>query len=248
MSRTTFANVVDGVRDLQSIVKVVGNGECTLHPDFRRMIRELSDAARYLFVLTNGNWRDPSIAHDLLRADAVGLSIDAGTREEYERSRVEGDFDRLLRNVQTLCAEKRRQRRSTFIIVRLMVRPSQREREAELMARWRPFASAVFRNPIYRMPGVPDDGDVYTQPDDSSDFFPRCGSPFRDLDVGWTGNVPLCSGSARQVGSPGYLLGNVNDTPLRDLWNGPIMLQYRTGHRTGRTDLTPVCRGCTARY
>ena len=86
MSRTTFANVVNGIRDLQSIVKVVGNGECTLHPDFRHMIRELSDAARYLFVLTNGNWRDPSIAHDLLRADAVGLSIDAGTKEEYIRA------------------------------------------------------------------------------------------------------------------------------------------------------------------
>jgi len=247
MTAATFARLVASVREANGLVKVTGNGECTLHPDFGPMMRELAAAARYLIVMTNGQWRDVAVADDLLRADLVSVSIDAGTPGDYEGSRRGGHFDRLMRNVRALGERRRALGSRARIVVRVMVRPSQRTRERALMAQWRPYADAVLRSYIYQLPDLEHDPDVFVPARVPGDRPPRCGSPFKQQDVNWTGNVPLCGGSARQVGPPGLIVGNVRDASLAELWQHPLLRQYREGIRRADHASTPMCRGCTSR-
>ncbi len=247
MSAETFAALVASVRGMDSLVKVTGNGECTLHPDFSRMMRELGAASRHLIVMTNAHWTDPQVADDLLCADLVSVSVDAGTPQEYEASRRGAQIERLKRNLRRLAERRRALGRSTRIAIRLMVRPTQQAREREWMAMWEPYADAVLRAYVYRLPDVPYD-DVFEPPPLDATAIPRCGSPFKEQDVNWDGNVPLCGGSARQVGPPGVILGNVRETPLRKLWSCALVRQYREGHRSRDHERTPICGGCIARY
>jgi len=60
----------------------------------------------------------------------------------------------------------------------------------------------------------------------------QCRVPWNTMTIDYRGDV-----------SPCYLknLGNVRDTPLKELWHGSTMRELRTGVRQG---LWPACQGC----
>jgi hypothetical protein len=88
--------------------------------------------------------------------------------------------------------------------------------------------------------------DLYEPVQTAANHYPRCSLPFKAMEVNWNGDVPLCCYSLAQYGPPGFMLGNVNQTGLRDMWNGTILQSYRKAHRERIHELMPVCRGCAA--
>jgi len=68
------------------------------------MITELARACKYLQMITNLQRVNDSIIASILEAPIrlIEISVDSDHKEGYERSRVLGDFDRLLRNLETL--------------------------------------------------------------------------------------------------------------------------------------------------
>jgi len=106
MQRETFERFLEGIKQLRvSRVNVVGNGESTLHPEFTSFIRELGRSVPYVLVLTNGQWKRPKdIINAVLEApvSVVGVSVDGGDKEGYEKSRLGGHFERLLENLTLL--------------------------------------------------------------------------------------------------------------------------------------------------
>ena len=82
-------------------------------------------------------------------------------------------------------------------------------------------------------------------PSISSNDWPRCTLPFKELKILWNGNVPLCKYSHLQTKDEiGIHLGNVNTDSIVGLWNHPTMKQYRNAHRKRLTSEMPICRGC----
>jgi MoaA/NifB/PqqE/SkfB family radical SAM enzyme len=224
-------------------VRMVGNGEATIHPDFAEFARLLAGASRMLTLTTNGQWRTDETARAILDApvDLVEISLDGMTKDHYERSRPGGDFEKLLHNLRTLRALRGASRR-TLINLRVMLRPSEREREAEIFAFWAPLSDTVFSQYIINVGGT--DGDVYA-PERATDAYPRCTLPFKVMDVHWNGNVPLCSYSDKQTGRPeGLLLGNVMKRSLAEMWSGDTMCGYRRAHRARDERAMPICNGC----
>jgi MoaA/NifB/PqqE/SkfB family radical SAM enzyme len=244
MSEETLADLVRQLRECgRPRVRLVGNGEATLHPRFAEFVRALGGATRMLTLTTNGQWRHDATAEAILDAPThlVEISVDGMTREHYERSRPGGDFERLLRNLVRL-RELRGPSRRTLINIRVMLRPSEKLDEPRIMRFWRAYADTVMSQYIIDVGG--NDDDVYAPVHATGDY-PRCTLPFKVLDVHWNGNVPLCSYSGKQTGQPeGLLLGNIRTRPLEDLWNDAVMSQYRRAHRTRDESLMPVCNGC----
>lgn len=78
-------------------------------------------------------------------------------------------------------------------------------------------------------------------PDDSMNG-KRCHHPFRQIAVHWDGNVPLCC----NVWDSPYFTGNVNDTPMNDIWQGNAMGAAREKLYRGERDFKP-CKGCNHR-
>src|SRR5215472_1858329 len=140
MQRETFERFLEGIKQLGvSRVNVVGNGEPTLHPEFTSFIRELGRNVPYVHVLTNGQWKRPQdIINAMLEApvSVVGVSVDGADKKGYEKSRLGGRFERLLENLTLLSTSKRTLRSHTITCICLMLRPSERMVERELMAFW----------------------------------------------------------------------------------------------------------------
>ena len=244
MSEETLACLVEQLPACaRPRVRVVGNGEATIHPKFAQFIRALSGATRMLTLITNGQWKHEETALAILSAPVhlVEVSLDGTTKEHYERSRPGANFERLLTNLVRL-RELRAKDRRTLINIRVMLRPSERADETRILGFWKGYADTVMSQYLIDAGGR--DDDVYA-PVRGTDRYPRCTLPFKVLDVHWNGNVPMCAYSGRQIGDPeGLRLGNIRSRTLMDLWNDALIRQYRRAHRDRDLSGMPICNGC----
>lgn len=250
MTDDTFAAFIDGIKRLHiNRVRVVGNGEPTLHPKYAEYIRGIARAAPYLQVLSNGQWGDP---HRIIRAmldapaNLIEMTVEGTRRDRYERSSAGGSFERLLENLALLKKEKEAARSGAVINLRVMVRPSDKNREHEIKNFWKKYGDTVMLQKLVQQNGLEQTDDLYrpVQFDDQS--YPVCALPFNAMGVNWNGDAPLCYNSMLQFDPPGLILGNLNDTGLADIWNGDVLTQYRNAHHKRIPELMPLCKGCTA--
>lgn len=247
MSPGTFDNLLLNLRQSGISRLRIQGGESTLHPQFGPMVRELAGTVKYLSITTNGQWIRDSIPYDLLEApfDLVEVSVDAGGKEAYEASRVNGSYDKLMSNLRRLRQLKEELGAPTLLQIRLMLRPSQREIAQQQAALLAPLVDTVMRQYIVKIKDMDYADDVYRPIHQETNTFPKCSVPFKNFEVKWNGDVPLCGVAASQVESKRLILGNINETSIVSLWNGEIMKQYRRGHRTRDTSKMPFCQGCT---
>ncbi len=249
MDRATLDKVLIGIHQLGvQRVRIVGNGEATLHPEFGSYIQKLASATRFVSVVTNGQWRHPKkTISSLLTAPVrlVEVSVDSSTKQGYEQSRPGGKFERLIENLLLIKHEREKCPNRILVNLRLMVRPSERSLEKELTAFWSQFADTVMQQPVLERKTQPYVKDMYRPVQFDNHFYPTCVLPFKELIVNWDGDVPLCALSVQQVGAPGLIVGNVMTKTFDELWNHGLMRQYREGHQSRDFHKMEICKGCS---
>lgn len=121
---------------------MIGGGEPMLHPRFGEYALRLRPCASFPSVVSNGQWRDTEITRTLADGtfDLVEVSVDAGGKEKYERTRQGASHDQLLANLRALERVKRSAGSKTIIGIRLMIRPSTSEDERRHVETWKPLA------------------------------------------------------------------------------------------------------------
>lgn len=250
MEAATFTNVFRNIKQLGiNRVRIVGGGEPTLHPEFGAFMEELARATKYVSVLSNGKWKNPGrvIEHLLLApVDLIEVSVEGTTKEAYERSSVRGNFEFLLDNLKALKAERDRRRLRSMINLRVMMRPSDVGRKSELKKFWGPYCDTMLLQRLIQFSGLEDVEDLFRPAQRDEQKYPHCSIPFKAMEVNWDGSVPLCCYSVVQSGPPGFIVGNVNQQSLKDIWNGDVFSTYRRGHRERDPGKMPICKGCSA--
>ena len=248
MNYSTCSKVLDGVKHLGiNRVRVVGGGEPTLHPEFELLLRDVTSSTKYASVLSNGQWRDPRrVIHSLLaaRVNLIEVSVEGTTKRAYEQSSKRGSFTRLLTNLSQLRKERDKARSRSHINLRVMVRPSDRGKEPGLRAFWKPYCDSMVFQRLIQFNGLEGVEDLFKPVQKGQQKYPNCSSPSKSMLVNWDGNIPLCCYSAAQCGPQDFILGNINEDSLLDIWNGDILRTYRQAHRERVPDEMPICMGC----
>ncbi|MEL7207717.1 MAG: radical SAM/SPASM domain-containing protein [Actinomycetota bacterium] len=245
MNAETFESLIGRLREARiRRVYVVGLGEPMLHPRFDDFVPELAAATRFVSVTSNLQAAtEENLA--VLVDSGVGMlnvSVDGFDATSYEESRVGGDFEVVRDNLTRLKLLRDRSNSDLLINVRVMLRPSQADREDEILEAWSSFGDEVSRQFIVNISGS--DDDVYAV-DVAPSVYPRCSIPFKQLEVHWTGDVPLCTYVHHQADRyEDFVLGNVADRSIDELWNSPLLHTYRQGHRKRDSSLIPLCSGC----
>lgn len=67
-----------------------------------------------------------------------------------------------------------------------------------------------------------------------------CAKPFREISVRWDGSIAVCCNDWRGE----YVVGNVNQTPIDELWQSERFMAARRRLLIGQRDMRP-CHGCT---
>jgi MoaA/NifB/PqqE/SkfB family radical SAM enzyme len=251
MSNAILTKVIEGVLELKiNRVHIRGWGEPTRHPKFGEYVRRLGKAIKYSDIVTNGQWKDEGIIHDLLTAPVhrIDVSVDAGGLRLYEETRKGGSYERVLKNLKRLKTLRNQLKSKSVIIVRSMFRPSQVKTLKKEMAFMREYADAVIPAPIFkktRAAYAPQYGkDIYTLTAVQEEY-PRCYFPLNELSVSWNGIVPLCDNLVLTHDEKEIFAGNVLERPLPEIWKCDNLRNLRLAHKRNVIQGRAICKGCT---
>jgi MoaA/NifB/PqqE/SkfB family radical SAM enzyme len=111
LSFPDFRRIVDQFPYLTSL-SLTGFGEPLLNKELPEMVRYARRGRPYLRVLiySNGEFLEPGTCEALVRAGLTRLSVsvDAATRESFERIRLQGKWDRVTGGVRNMVEARRR--------------------------------------------------------------------------------------------------------------------------------------------
>lgn len=127
-----FTKVIPEILPGISRVFMAGTGEVLINPYSRKFLQTL-DSGRYpslkINLLTNANLFTPelwkSISHN--RYELISISIDAATKETYEKIRVNGNWDILQRNLNLIAGLRRQNNFEQFHITFVVMKSNYKE-------------------------------------------------------------------------------------------------------------------------
>jgi len=108
MSFEEFKGIIDQFPKLKWI-GLTGIGSSFLNRDYLRMLRYLKSKSIYVELFDSFTQIDEKVAKELIEigVDKVCLSIEAATKETYEKIRVGASFDKVLASVRSLISLKK---------------------------------------------------------------------------------------------------------------------------------------------
>ena len=210
------------------------------HYDFQR--KEFKTPSLCFF--TNGSLLTEDKIEKLLKTplDIIVISIDGGTKEDYEKIRVGLKFETVVENVRKL-VELRNKMGSDMKIQTAIVPQKANENSVGLYHK------------LFREMGVDDVGGSGVQNigglvDSESmildtqymggDINSPCWRVFLDLSVTADGKAVVCCQDVRAM----EVVGDLNTQSIKEIWQRGRMMDIRNMFAVGRKDDIPFCANC----
>lgn len=211
-------------------------GEPLLHPELAAMAGALVRAGHFVRVHTNGLRLDAEARRRLLESGLhlLSLSFDGPDAERYARLRPGGDYARVVENFRALLAERRSA--PLRAQVEIIGFPDLADPAGARAALVRVFAPQRPDRVVVRAPHDWTDA----PPPAAGERLRQCPHLWGSLAVFADGTVAPCP----QDYAGKLALGNVDETPLREIWNGPRLRELRALHAAGRIAELDPCGGC----
>ncbi len=268
MSVEEFSAIIEQLKGETLAVSLFYYGDPLAHPDLDEMIELTRKAGLAVHITTHFSYNftearirrlvDSGLSH-------LTVAVDGASQESYGTTRVRGRLDWVLKNLTELTAYKRqRQLSHPFVEVQHLKFPHHRPDEEDIIRGW-VTDMGVDKFTVLNGLRFNSDGDLYNVVDDDPEgemgqplagtMLPRCHWPFSSTVIKSNGDViPCCLwrvGRQYVPGEDGHALGNVFDTPLAQIWNGPNYQRLR--HRVARPHSrngaeTSFCDGCPKLY
>ena len=242
----------EGAARGQRAVGLNGICEPLMYPD----LAEVVAYARSLGLVdvmfsTNGLLLDENVSRALIRSGLtrIMISIDASSRDVYDRIRIGSDFDRVCSNVKRF-VEIRNGMGSVLPIVRVSfcVTSVNEHQLDDFIDYWSEVvdffsiqhfgntfegAAAKAREHLFSREHLYDPGDQ-----------PRCAQPNKRVMVRHNGDViPCCDASGLDL-----VIGNVHRQSLEEVWLGAAAGHIRRIQYESRYYDHPICRRCMTKW
>ena len=201
--------------------------------------RQLVEKVRYaksrgiaeVGMISNGSLITEEIARGMIEAglDAINISVDAGGKEVFERTRVHLDYDAVIGNIRTLARLRGEYGRRRPRLILSFVRQDNSADEQAFIDEWRQVADKIHVTDLHNWAG--------TLHDRSNVQYP-CYRMWLTFTVLWDGRVSLCC--ADYDGR--HVLGDLRTSTIAQVWNSPAYRAVRRQHlETGGPE---ICRSC----
>ncbi len=217
--------------------------EPLLDKETPRRIKKAKDAGFLdIRMNTNASLLTETMAEAIIDAGLTRLyvGLDGATAETYEKVRIGGNFEKVVRNVERFL-EIRNAKGLKLPILRVsFVRMNINEHEIPaFMEFWQEKADMVTIQEY--QPPTPEDAFIGQHaaskrvPDDYT-----CPQPFERVTIKGNGNLtPCCAQYSYKL-----TIGNVKENGIHSLWNSPKLKNLRRHMKEGTWDQLPVCKSC----
>jgi MoaA/NifB/PqqE/SkfB family radical SAM enzyme len=230
-----FRRIIEETAGKVSMVKLIGLGEPSLHPDLDRIMRLLRDNRIKTLLYTNGTLFERYTPEEIMAwdADELVVSIDGVDERSFARLRVGGDLPRLQEGM----AKFREHRANAAghgprIEVRHVIMPNET-----------PAMLSAFRN--YWRKGLADTvkycflGAPYNRRREKARQRPRCRDIRREMHIRYDGRVPLCGYEGHRE-----WIGDLTGAAVEQVWRAPRLDEVRDLHRKRDLSKLDFCKTC----
>jgi radical SAM protein with 4Fe4S-binding SPASM domain len=220
-----FQKIIDEAKDFVFDVHLLHRGESLLHPDFFRMVRTAHEAGIVTSFHTNGTLLDEDRSRRLIEAglDQFAFSFDGFDAESYESIRVKASFEKTVGNIRRFLEVKKEmgaKKPATFIELIHFPGVFQKSEWAKRKAFLGRFKGLPLDHVHVKEPHnwAGDAGEAKRE-----GRYAACTFLWQALIIFWDGSVLPCT----QDFFGSYTLGNVKESPIREIWNNRRMVRLR---------------------
>ena len=243
MSLDTVKNIIDDSlrHGRRSIIGFQKDGEPLLHKGIEEIIAYVkkANAATLLHMATNGILLDEGRAEKIINSglDDMLISLDASSPDTYRKVKGVDTFEKVEENVRNFFKiRKAMKSRRPYVRVKIINMRGTEKEVPEFKKRWSGIADSIEVKDYVKWGDVEDN----TPADFKNKRRHACPTLWYLAAINWDGRVSVCCGDY----GCSIPLGNINEKPLYEIWNGDILRSARKSHLSGKFEDLEVCKSC----
>jgi len=233
-------------------------GESLLHPEFDKMLRYCYEKGVKAGLSVNPLVMGKEIARKLIdaRPNLLFFALDGHDDESFYKIRgVPNAYGKSKQNLLNFLEIKKKVGSRIKTVVCMIDFPGNRDSINQMMDYWGKMEGIdeVILKPFTYWNGeVGEINRLVLKSSKSGDVVPveekragraKCCTPWASMSIVWDGDVvPCCYDYDKK-----YILGNVKDSSLMEIWNGGKMQQLRKEFLSGNVK-NPLCEKCPTLY
>ena len=235
MNMTTFKKVIDEIEGNVEAVTLASRGEPTLNPLLPEMLKYLNGKFLAMKLNTNASVLSEKLTHDILSTDMQTLvfSIDAADKKNYELIRVNGSYDKLMKNLENFNNIKEKKYPKSKIITRVSgVALNEKINSDDMKKVWGKFVQSVALVNFAPL------DDTYNNP--VNKLSDPCSELWRRLFVWWDGKANPCDVDYKST------LGktNIKEKSIKEIWSSEWYNLIRENHLNKQRSKLNPCKRC----
>lgn len=251
-----FKSIIDELGGNLTYLMLYFQGEPLLHRDFVKFVQYAHKKNIYTATSTNGHYLDEESAKALVRSglNRLIISLDGITQDVYEKYRVGGDVDKVLKGINNLKnAQKELKIQTPYIIIQFLAfrhNLHELEKVRKLASRWKvklTVKTAQVYDTVNDSDIIPVDT-VYSRYEHSAGgvyelknrLYNHCWKMWHSAVVTWDGIVVLCCFD-KDAEHP---MGSLAAGDFRKIWRGSEYQKFREKILTDRKGIN-ICRNCS---
>lgn len=239
-----YKEIIDeGVKHGLKSLKFQYIGEPLVNKHIIKMVKYAKDAGVCdVMFNTNASLLTEKKAVEIIESglDKLFFSFDSPYREQYNKIRVKGDYDKVLTNIKNFMKIKREMKSDTPLTRVQMVVMKENEHEfKDFVKLFQPIVDTIAQID-YLDHGIQNTDKTVVQLQDKKAKIFCCPQLWQRMFVHPDGVVtPCCIDSDRKM-----VMGNVNESSVKDIWKNEKYQKMRKLHKAGRMEEIPTCKKC----
>jgi len=244
MDFALFSKIVDECADLKvKEVAIYRLGEPLLDSGFSEKVAYAKKAGiEIVSTNTNASLLDEEVALKILNSglDIVYISLDANSKEVYERIRKGLDYDVVEKNIKRFIELKNSVSKETPEIILNFCRTDEnKDQVKDFVRKWSKHGQIWISN-THDWSGK---AEVKAKNSLARRIDP-CRLLWTELVVSWDGKVPLCCIDYDDK----MVMGDLKNESIREVWSGERLKKNRKIHVDGDFNKLPLCKSCTCYF
>lgn len=246
MPLTVFRDIVEDAGNCGiGWITLQGYGEPLLDREIYEKIAFARDQGVRVSFNTNASMLDRDCSRKLIEAglDEIFISVDAWSKESFEKIRPPLDYETVKENIEGLLgARAALGSRTPKVNMTYVIQDGNEAEVGSFFSYWSGRCDrliAAYAKDWAGQVAVSSRNSPHIDNSRGRDRNP-CDYLWTSLSVQHDGSVALCCEDFEGR----IALGNVRRQSLEEIWRGPLLQKYRQAHLAGRRGSMPLCRGC----
>lgn len=244
MNQQLFEKIIeDASRSGIRLICLNNLGETLMDERLFERIRLIKKYGLKVMFHTNGVLLDEEKARLILETgvDIVGVSIDAFSKETYERIRTGLSFEKVVKNTISLAERKRKEEVSLPLVkVNFVVQGENIHEVRSFYNFWRTKVDYINITFIHDWAGQLD-ANINTRAHNGLPNLNPCNTLWKEMIVLHDGRVSLCCNDYEGK----VIMGDLRTQDIMDVWLGEKFQNYRKNHIEDKRASLPLCNSCS---